>query len=473
MDWYNEGSKRRSRVFSVWKNVLTEIEGKLDRSLFVTYFRGVELLGVEDGVATVGVPDVFKKINLEKKYKETVLAALKNNGAEVEKVEFKVDKKMETHEEGGVEIKRSTAKRSGKVGKVGETLPLATAMRAKSANTNLNPKYTLDNFIIGSNNDLAVSVAKAVVERPGEKYNPFFLYGGPGLGKTHLVQAIGNELAKRNPKLKILYTPVNHFYSEYIKMVQSSKREDFAEKYRKLDVLIIDDFQMIIGKEASQEQFFNIFNDLYQANKQIIITSDRLPGQIKTLDERLASRLAMAGAIDLQMPNFEDKCAILKSKADFLGAEIEDEAIEFIAEEIKTNIRDLESELSRILAVSELRGMSPLQLIEDGYTSVTQTGGRIRSVTPRKILDKTAKQYGLEVEELRSKSRVSNIKTARQVAMFLLSKELGMSTNKIASEVGVKDHTTVMHGVKKIEGDIKKDFQLREEIEAIKEKIYE
>ena len=254
-------------------------------------------------------------------------------------------------------------------------------------------------------------------------------------------------------------------------MIQNKKGDEFSAKFRKLDVLIIDDFQQIVGKDRSQEEFFNIFNDLYNLNKQIIVTSDRLPNQIKTLDERLASRLTWAGAIDLQMPNFEDKCAILKSKAEFMGAEIEDEAIEYLAENVKTNIRDLEGELAKILAIADFKGMSPMELINEGMVS-TARNTQVRAVSSRQVVEKVAKYYDLSVKEMCGKSRVAHIKTARQVAMYILSNDLGMSTTKIALEVGVKDHTTVMHGVKKIREDIKLDFGLRGDIDNIKEKIY-
>ena len=463
-------------MFDVWKNALTEIEKNLDHSSFVTWFKGAKLIKIEGDVAIIGVPNIFKKTQIASRYKDLILSALNNNGARITDIVFEVlstERKAEKPRmEMGVELTQSSATRSGGVEKISKA-DISSNLTRNLHNPNLNPRYTMDNFVIGSNNDLAVSVAKAVIEHPGEKYNPFFLYGGPGLGKTHLIQAIGNEILRRNPKFKVLYIPVSHFYSEFISMIQKGQGDAFAEKYRKLDVLIIDDFQFIVGKDRSQEEFFNIFNDLYQANKQIIVTSDRLPSQIKTLDERLSSRLAMAGAIDLQMPNFEDKCAILKSKAEYMGAEIEDEAIEYLAEEVRTNIRDLESEFSKILALSELRGLTPLQLIQDGYISTAPSGVRGKSASAKQVVEKIAKYYNLTVEEMCGKSRVSNIKSARQMAMFILSKELNMSTTKIAQEVGVKDHTTVMHGIKKIEGDIKKDFSLREQIEELKGKIYE
>ena len=250
------------------------------------------------------------------------------------------------------------------------------------------------------------------------------------------------------------------------------KGKDFSNKFQALDCLIIDDFQFIMNKEKSQEEFFNIFNHLHQHGKQIIVTSDRLPSQIKSVDERLASRLTMGGAFDIQLPKFEDKCAILRAKAEFLGAEIEDEAIEYIAENVNTNIRDLEGEFSTILMMSDVRGLTPLELIKNGSVSVTRTT-KLRPASAKRIVDKVAKFYNLSESELKSKSRVAHIKNARQVAMFLLSKELSMSTTKIALEVGVKDHTTVSHGIKKIETDLKLNFTLRDQIEEIKEKIYD
>ena len=329
----------------------------------------------------------------------------------------------------------------------------------------------MDNFVIGTNNDLAVSVARNVIDHPGTRYNPFFLYGGPGLGKTHLVQAIGNEILKRDPKLRVLYTPISSFYSDFIKSLQNKKSDEFRQKFRKLDVLIIDDFQMIMNKDASQAEFFDIFNELTMNNKQVIVTSDRLPDQIKSVDERLASRLSQSGEFDLQMPQFEDRCAILRSMAEFRGAEIEDEAIEYIADNVKTNIRALEGELNHILAVADFKGMTPLEVINEGYVNTTNSA-RTKTVSPKQVVERVAKYYQLTTKEMCGKSRVAHIKNARQVAMYILSKDLGMSTPKIALEVGVKDHTTVMHGIKKIDGDLKLNFNLRDQISEIKEKLY-
>ncbi|MBR5027125.1 chromosomal replication initiator protein DnaA [Candidatus Saccharibacteria bacterium] len=451
-------------MYDVWKNVLAEIEQKVSPDNFSTWIKDTSLILIEDGVVKIGVRNSFYVKQLRSRYFDKFSSALKNNSVEFNDIEFIVQSdsktKVKPHE-----VINSNEKVRERVKSLKSNKPLT------GYENGLNEKYTLDNFIVGSNNDLAVSAAKSIIDSPGTRYNPFFLYGGPGLGKTHLVQAIGNELLKRNPNLKILYTPISHFYSDFVDSIQNGKGKEFHKKFQKLDVLIIDDFQFIVNKEKSQEEFFNIFNDLYQLNKQIIVTSDRLPSQIKTVDERLASRLTWAGAFDLQLPKFEDKCAILKAKAEMLGAEIEQEAIEYLAENVNTNIRDLEGEFSTLLLMSDVRGVTPLELIRNGAINVNK-GSKMRSVSAKRVLDMVAKYYQMSVKDMCGKSRVSNIKTARQVAMFLLSKELSMSTPKIALEVGVKDHTTVMHGIKKIESDLKLNFTLRDQIEEIKEKIY-
>ena len=449
-------------MYDVWKNALAEIEQQISPANFSTWFQNTSIIDDTDGNIVIGVKNSFYVKQLRNRYLELITTALKNNNIPVKSIEFEVQTKIKPRVRprevtaNDIISKKPTVKHTSKFNQLG---------------TGLNPKYTIESFVIGSNNDLAFSAAKNIIDSPGDRYNPFFLYGGPGLGKTHLVQAIGNALLKNNPDLKVFYTPIAHFYSDFIDSVRIGKGNEFNLKFRKLDVLIIDDFQLIVGKEKSQEEFFNIFNDLYQLNKQIIVTSDRLPSQIKTIDERLATRLTWAGAFDLQLPKFEDKCAILRSKADFLGAEIEDEAIEYIAENINTNIRDLEGELSTILLMSEVRGLTPLELIKNGSVVVNKTS-KPHSLSAKQIVDKVARYFNLTSKEICSKSRVSNIKTARQIAMYLLSKELYLSTTKIATEVGVKDHTTVMHGIKKIDQDLKLNFILRDQIAEIKEKLY-
>jgi chromosomal replication initiator protein len=448
-------------VYNVWENILAEIEQKVSPANYSTWFQDTTLLNNTDDSVVIGVKNSFHVKQLQTKFIDIIKEALNNNHLPTKNISFEV------------QTTNKPRVRAHEVVATPESIKshLPPKKPSPTNNSGLNTKYTLDNFIVGSNNDLAVAAAKSIIDAPGTRYNPFFLYGGSGLGKTHLVQAIGNELLKRNPDFKIFYTPISDFYADFINYVRNGKGKDFNNKFRKLDCLIIDDFQLIMGKDKSQEEFFNIFNNLHQLEKQIIVTSDRLPSQIKTLDVRLANRLTWAGAFDLQLPKFEDKCAILRAKADLMGAEIEQEAIEYIAENINTNVRDLEGELSTILLMSEVRGLTPLELIQNGSASI-HSPSKLRPTNSKQIAEKVAKYYNLTLKEMCSKSRVTNIKTARQITMFLLSTELSMSTTKIATEVGVKDHTTVMHGIDKIKNDLKLNFTLRDQIEEIKGQIY-
>jgi len=453
----------------VWKSVLAEVEQAIPKEQFSTWFTGAELLSIDDGLIVIGVPNVFKRKQLQSKYSEVIQTAFARNNVEVKELRYDILTREKTKPR--THMSRPPVDAIQSIANIATTNYRSSAPVHGSVQTGLNPRYTLDNFVIGTNNDLAVNVAQNVIDSPGTRYNPFFLYGGPGLGKTHLVQAIGNEILKRDPSLKVFYTPISSFYSDFIKSLQSKKIDEFRQRFRKLDVLIIDDFQMIMNKDASQAEFFDIFNELTQHDKQIIVTSDRLPNEIKSVDVRLASRLSQAGEYDLQMPQFEDRCAILRSMAEFRGAEIEDEAIEYIADNVKTNIRALEGELTHILAVADFKNMTPYQVITEGYAS-SVNATRAKTVSPRTVVEKVAKFYQLTTKEMCGKSRVAHIKNARQVAMYILSKDFGLSTPKIALEVGVKDHTTVMHGIKKIEKDLKLNFSLRDQVNEIKEQIY-
>lgn len=452
-------------MYNVWENALAEIEQKISAGNFSTWFQDTSLLSAEDGHVVIGVKNSFFIKQLQSKFLDVIKEALVNAGVEVKDINFEIQAKIKSK----VRPREITASPT----QIKDKLPsIKSPKNPRNLSSGLNSKYTLDNFVVGSNNDLAVAAAKSIINKPGTSYNPFFLYGGSGLGKTHLVQAIGNEILKQHPDYKILYTPIADFYADFVDSVMKGKGKEFSNKFRSLDVLIIDDFQFIVNKEKSQEEFFNIFNNLHQSNKQIIVTSDRLPSEIKTVDERMANRLTWAGAFDLQLPKFEDKCAILRSKANLTGAEIEDEAIEYIAENVNTNIRDLESELSTILLMSDVRGLTPLELINNGSINMVHES-KLKPTTPKRVVDKVAKSFNLTTTELKSKSRVAHIKNARQVAMYMLSEELHLSTPKIALEVGVKDHSTVIHGIRKIRQDLKLNFTLRDQIAEIKGKIYD
>ena len=458
----------------LWKNTLERVKGKCptQSGIFELVFDNSELEKIEDGVASVSLKNAFLEKNFRTRFHDFVLEALKELGQEVKGIKL-VTKKTAS--------KPREAARSGRVASTGDlgremvnTLNKTRLEQGASRqfNSGLNETYTLENFVVGSNNDLAVGVARNIIDQPGgTMFNPFFLYAKPGLGKTHLVQAIGNEILKTHPDKKVLYVTTNTFYSEFISLIQKKKGDEFSQKYKNVDVLIIDDIQMIIGKDKSQEEFFNIFNHLYEHHKQIIVTCDRLPNELQQLDERLSSRLAMGGAYDLQMPNFEERCAILRAKADFDGYEIEDEAVEYVANKIKTNIRELNGALSQLLTTAYLRGLRPIDVISEGMVSLGG-GTAVRAVAPQSVLNTVAKYYGMTKAEMCSKSRQAQIKNARQVSMYLLNKELKMSQPKIAAELGMKDHTTVLHGVRKIEADLKVNYELREQVEQLKEQIY-
>ncbi len=468
-------------MYDVWRNVLAELEQKIQHASYATWFHGSKLMANNDGEIEVGVSNIFKARQLQTKYDQQIREALENNGIKVKNIIYTVStesvvkrpREITFSELEAKPKKKATQEKQKTAGSLTDDLSIMT-----NFSSGLNPAYTLDNFVIGTGNNVAVSVAHNIIEQPGGRFNPFFLYGGPGLGKTHLIQAIGNALAKKYPNFKIKYTSTSDFYSEFIQSIhkKTSKGESQADIsikiFRSLDVLIVDDFQLIIGKDRSQQGFFDVFNDLHNRNKQIIVTSDRMPGQIKALDPRLSSRLAMTGPIDLQMPSFEERCAILRVKAELMQREVEEEVIEYVAESVKTNIRELEGEFNKVLLYADVRGIRPIEVIHGGLIN-TNKQMRKSTLTPQIIISKTAEVYGITAEQLCSRSRIANIKTARQVAMYLFQSELGMSTTKAAMEVGLKDHTTAMHGIKKIQSDIAVNFDLREKVETIKRKLYE
>lgn len=450
-----------------WQGVLDEIQRNTSDMAFRTYFANLKLRSKEGGVLIIDVPNVFIKAQLEGRKRSVLVDALKVTGIEYGELKIEVnrdDNSRKVERKTAVEVVEddySPIKTNESNIKVS---PIATI-----DSNGLNPRYRFSNYIVGENNDLAVSAAHAIVENPGQRYNPYFIYGGPGLGKTHLIQAIGNELANRNPNMRILYVTIEQFYHDFVEAMRK-KLDGFSDKYRKVDVLIVDDFQFIVGKEKSQDEFFHTFNELHQKNKQIIVSSDRLPNQIATVDERLSSRLMMGVPIDIQMPNFEVRCAILKSKAELLGMDLSDSVVEFLAENVKSNIRELEGKLNQLLALSDVRGVDPEMLISDGYMD-EMVRTRKRGLSAKQIIDKVAKYYDLNSKDLLGSSRMKNIKSARQIAMYLMSEELDYSTVKIGNEFS-KDHTTVMHGIRKIKQDLKVDFTLREQLADLRGKIY-
>ncbi len=454
-----------------WQTVLDELKTRVTDMAFETYFKNLKFVTNEDGNLVLAAKNVFVKANMEGKYNNILREALAAGGIDFADMKIILDEtKNKTTVKRAVEILPTEPVVSNKPKYNRPTVSIDKVVPKKTDESGLNPNYRFDNYIVGSNNDLAVSAAHAIVEHPGTRYNPYFLYGGSGLGKTHLIQAIGNEILVQHPEMKVLYVTIEQFYHEFVEAMRK-KLDGFTEKYRKVDVLIVDDFQYIEGKDKSQVEFFHTFNDLHQRGKQIIVSSDKLPTQIATVDQRLASRLMMGVPVDIQFPDFETRCAIVKAKAELLGAEIGDNAVEYLAKNIQTNIRDLEGQLNSMLLISDMRGISPDELIAEGLIATPSDDTRRRSVSPKQVVDKVAKYYNLNSKDLYGTSRIKDIKSARQIAMYLMKDQLGLSTVKIGNEFN-KDHTTIMHGIKVVENALKTDFNLRSQISDLREKIY-
>lgn len=453
----------------IWQAVLGEIELTVSRGNFVTWFKNTQLLEYTPNKATIGVPNVFIKQQMERKYTDLIGDMLAKNGVRPKDIHF--------------EIYSSPSMKSGRTTDDTVTINPSLAMSEPKARSKqqssgvshnyrqgLNSRYTFENFIVGSSNELAYAACQAIAQKPGEKYNPLFLYGGVGIGKTHLIQAVGNEILKANPSAHIVYISTEQFVQEFLDAIRFKKNTDFAGYYRSADVLIVDDIQFIAGKEKTQEEFFHTFNALHQANKQIIITSDKPPRDIPTLEERLRSRFTWGMAIDMQIPDFETRCAIVQNKASSHGLELPPDVVEYLANLVRSNIRELEGVLNQLLAYCEMRGLSPD--IDVAQALLGGSKNRPKHITPRQIIEQTARYYSVDLDDILSPKRDKEIVVPRQIAMHLLRTELKLSFPKIARECGRKDHTTAIHSVEKVEKELAIDPQLRQQIVELKGRLY-
>ncbi len=447
----------------VWQAVLGEIEVSVSRASFVTWFKNTQLLRFEDQTLTIGVPNIFIKQQMEQKFNKLIADALAHQGFAPKAIEYKIH----------VGNKNSLHKKIDDESIVLKELVTPVAKKSSLSHSyrqGLNEKYTFETFIVGSGNELAYAACQAIATNPGTKYNPLFVYGGVGIGKTHLIQAVGNAIIANRPEANIVYVSSEQFVQEFLDAIRFKKNTDFAGYYRSADVLIIDDIQFIANKEKTQEEFFHTFNALHQANKQIIISSDKPPKDIPTLEERLRSRFAWGMSIDMQIPDFETRCAIVQTKAVSQKIELEPPVVEFLANNIRTNIRELEGALNQLIAFCEMRNLEPDLALAKSVLGASRT--RPKHISPKQVIERTARYFQIGVDDILGPKRDKDIVVPRQVAMYMLRSELHLSFPKIAKELGRKDHTTAMHSVEKIEHEAVVDPSIKTAISQIKERLY-
>jgi len=448
----------------IWENVLGELELAISKANFTTWFKNTFIIEIGDDKVIVGVPNTFTKVWLEKKYHDNILTALehvlsKNNLQVIYRVENK--EKIANISQ---KIQNNLAEK---------TQPVHNQGPKNNNKFGLNPHYTFQSFVVGPGNELAQAAAHAAAQKPGEIYNPLFIYGGVGLGKTHLVQAVGNYILAKNPNKKILYINSEKFTNDFIFAIKSGQTDKFKEMYRNVDVLLIDDIQFIAGKEQTQEEFFHTFNALHQNNKQIVISSDRPPKAIREIEGRLISRFEWGMIADISFPDLETRVAILEIKCQEKNYNLEPEIIHYIAESIQENIRELEGALNRIVAFHQLNGSQPsiesVRSILGGISANPRRAG----LTPKRLLNTIALFYDISMDHLVGTSRKKELVVPRQIAMWLMREELKSSYPNIGQEIGGRDHTTAMHACLKITALIEMDEKIKNDVLVLKQKLYE
>ncbi len=440
----------------IWEKTLNIVKGELTEVSFNTWIKSITPISIENDNVRLGVPNDFTRGILNTRYKELIVNALKLITSKKYNVEFFIISEENPDSE---EPKKKPPNKQYNITVTDEMF------------TMLNPKYTFDSFVIGNSNRFAHAASLAVAESPAKAYNPLFIYGGVGLGKTHLMHAIGHYILENNPNSKVVYVSSEKFTNELINSIKDDKNVEFRNKYRNIDVLLIDDIQFIGGKERTQEEFFHTFNALYEANKQIILSSDRPPKEIPTLEDRLRSRFEWGLIADIQAPDFETRMAILKKKADVEHLNIPNEVMVYIATKIKSNIRELEGALIRIVAFSSLTNKeTSVDLAAEALKDIISSK-QSKQVTINLIQDVVANYFNLKVDELKSARRTRNVAFPRQIAMYLSRKLTDMSLPKIGEEFGGRDHTTVIHAYEKISTNLKVDENLQNSVNDLTKRI--
>jgi len=459
----------------VWRAALGELQVSLSPANFETWLRDTQLVDVDDNRFRIAVPNGFAKDWLETRYRSLISQTLARIVGYSVQVEFAVNtlERGEGAEPAAVGEASSNGHHTNGTGG-GQTIRVEpTRVGAPDgAVSGLNPRYTFANFIVGSANRLAHAASLSVAERPGHAYNPLFLYGGVGLGKTHLMHAVGNQVIAKFPRKKVVYATSERFTNEFITSIQQGKIDEFRARYRRIDLLLIDDIQFIADKERTQEEFFHTFNAIHEDGKQIVLSSDRPPKQIVTLEERLRSRFEWGLIADLTAPDLETRIAILRAKAEEGAVSITSDVIEFIARKVVSNIRELEGALNRIVAYASMGGIPITIELAQAVLSNVLYNPKKRLVTPERIAQTVAEYYGLDMDALRGQKRDRAIVLPRQIAMFLMREETDVSLLRIGAELGGRDHSTVLHACDKINRESAANDELRREIAAVRELIY-
>lgn len=454
----------------LWQAVLGEIELIISRPNFTTWLSNTFVAAQNEQMVVIGVPNTFSKSWLENKYHQAILkavrSALRSDGIEVSYRVENAQKSTNTPQKQINDVSGTAATPAQR------TTSQQSELTGRGENATLNARYTFSTFITGKSNELAKAACVAVSERPGIIYNPLFIYGGAGLGKTHLMQAIGNAVLAQDSNKRVLYVSSEKFTNEFIRAISKGNGEDFKNRYRGVDVLLVDDIQFLAGKEGTQEEFFHTFNALHQANKQIIITSDRPPKSIPSLENRLVSRFEWGMIADIAQPDLETRIAILDVKCREKGLNLSSELLHYIGSNVQSNIRELEGALNRVLAYQELSGRAlTLDTVKELLSSVARSNKR-GGVTPRQIIETVAEFYELEISSLVGASRKKELVVPRQIAMYLMREELQSSFPSIGYELGNRDHTTAMHAVQKISTQLREDDRLQENMRLILQRLY-
>lgn len=451
----------------LWQATLAKIELNLSRPNFLTWFQETGIMNIENGLATIFVPNAFAKEWLQNKYHKTILHSLRELENNIKDINYIIIKAENLRNQQAAKEYSKKKKPDGAAIFEMEESPMKDLI--VNPETSLNPRYTLDTFVVGSFNELAHAAAQSVLKNPGTTYNPLFIYGGVGLGKTHLIQAVGNELLKQKPQ-KVRYVTAEKYMGEVVDALRNQEMNRLKEKYRAIDFLIMDDIQFIARTEKMQEEFFHIFNALYEKNKQIIISSDRPPQAIATLEERLRSRFEGGMIADIGLPDFETRLLILKNKVALKKVSVLEEILICIAENIKTNIRELEGTLNRVIMASKLSN-SPLTLEAVKKSIVNHQSSFRKFMSPKKIIKVVAEFYDLKEGDLMTHSRSRDVVKPRQIAMYIMREELKISFPAIGEKFGGRDHTTAIHSCEKIADNLKTSPDLEEEVRLIKDKI--